>query len=257
MAKIAYDLNTDEKVNAEDLSSQYQSHKFCCITNGCFARMYGYALGSHNARFNSYNINEHISSSCIGRDLNFNPHQYVEEMFNIDEIEAFYNSKTSNSNSERDYNNDSKPVIINNKDKTSFRSLNALYAIFSNIGVNGYYNGVPINNHFACRDNYDEKKDGFTGFHVVETSFYKIIPYTSYILFNFTPYGSITRFPAHILIEFEDNKKMYAFYKKHFYNKQAHKRLVIICGTWFKDTTVEDEICRCNIYKMSQFKFID
>lgn len=266
MADSAYLLNSDgtkKLVFAKKLSAADSGKAYCCVTKKCTARMYGYSLGGHNARFNSYDINEHISSSCIGRELHFNDHLYDEDLFSLEEITADLENATVPQPRHNHTVHGKDPVNIDNRDRTALRTTGAIYSMCCHIGVDGTYNEIPINTFFACRDNYAEKSNGFTGLHVVEASFYKFIANSPIMIFNYTPYGLITNNPAHIRIVFRDVKAMYKFYRTHFADKQTHKlksgvrkRLVVIMGVW-RETDDPDCIAECDIVKLSQFKFMN
>lgn len=63
-----------------------------------------------------------------------------------------------------DHHRDGRPKNINSQGQTPIRTLGKIYAMCSSIGVEGTYNGIRINDFFACRDNYAEKSKGFTVF---------------------------------------------------------------------------------------------
>lgn len=256
---------TRVRVVAKKLVASDGGKNFCCSTLNCKARMYGYALGSNNARFNSYNINDHISAKCIGREMRFNPHNYAEELFSLENIVADLENEDNHRGNYQGYKPHSGAegsIDIDNQSKTSLRTTGGLYTMCSNIGVDGTYNGISINDFFACRDNYAEKSRGFTGLHVVEASFYKYENKTPNMIFNYTPYNVVTNEPVHLRVIFGDSKTMFKFFERHFRDNKtgkvkqgARRRLVVIMGVWHKCD--DDCIAECRITKLSQFKFIE
>lgn len=252
-----------KKVFAKNLVANDSTHDFYCATENCHARMYGYALGSPNARFNSYNINEHISSACIGRELEFNDHDYAENLFSLESFAAQYegNAKAMGS-SKTNRSTGIGPISISNRSKTAINTIGSLYAMCCKRGINGTYNDIPISSFFACRDNYEDKSKGFTGFHIVEASFYKFEKDSPYMVFNYPPYGSSKGMPAHICLIFANNKEMFKFYRSHFRDTKtmkaktdSHTRLIVVGGLW-RESSRFDCIAECNIVKQTQFRFI-
>ena len=248
-------------VYAHDLVFNDKVRSYFCKTKGCPARMYAYGLGGENARFNSFDINEHISSACIGRELDFDAHTYDEELFSLGNLAKSLQNPVASHRSTT-YRSTS-PKIITNKPVTAINTISALYAMACQRGITGTYNKIPIDSFFACRDNFAAKSKGFCGFYIVETSFYKFEAYTPYMIFNYPPFNYYSRKPVHVRLKFKDEKAMYHFYREHFYDDTTHKtkknackRLVIIAGEW-RGSLDPSCIAECDIVKASQFKFIE
>ncbi len=239
-------------------------HTFYCITENCEAGLFGYAIGGTNARFNSFCVNEHISSKCIGRDLEFDENQTSEQLFDLNMFSQNLCRVPNRSNENLNHPNqniDISPIVVKNHPVTPVNTLYGIYFVCSKRGVNGLYNDIPINDFFACRDNYDEKHNGFDGFYIVETSFYHIIPYTKSMLFF---YSSPHNDESVILrINFLSNEVMFDYYRRHFMNKEtgklhpnAHNRLIVVGGEWKRCNKDDECICECDIMNLRQLRFI-
>ncbi len=242
-----------------------EKHDYYCKCDGCSAHMYAYALGQTNARFVSYNKFEHVSISCIPVEMEFDPTAHSEELFDMDTyiMNVCGEVKHIDRGARIPTSTEHRHVHIKTKPLTAINTTNDLYLQFCHAGLEASYNGYSVNEFFACRNNYEEKSHGFTGFQLVEASFYKYHPYTQYMDFNFTPYGKITFEPVHIRLDFGDKDKAFGFYKQHFADKKTWKpkkgvytRLIVIAGVWEKLNS-SDIISICKINKLTQIKFYD
>lgn len=264
MAIEVYDLTDKQKVDAKTLPQYCKNHDFQCLTDGCEARLYSYDIGGLRARFVSYNKFDHISTACIASELEYNPHSYAQHLFDLDK---FINNLCSQHDvlNHAPVNHEMRNGIIriHNRHQTAISTLGELYSQCCVTGLGNYYNGYLIDDIFASRDNYAVKSLGFTGFHVVETSFYKYIPYTSQMDFNYTPFGLITTTPVHVRISFSSADIAYKYYCRHFMDKTTkkakagiHRNLIVIGGVW-EASNLSDCIAVCNIASQRQIKFID
>lgn len=242
-------------VYAKDLYASDRHGIYYCTTNGCRARMYAYAPESNRARFNSYDITQHISTSCIMRELEYNPHKNREDLFDLDD---FINNNCAPPvrNEHGTHTGNAGHMRIENREETPINTIYELYTQCLVTGLNNTYNGYSINDILACRDNFSFKSTGFENFHLVETTYYRYEAHSIHMYFNYPTFIPGKSQPPHVRVNFSDSDKAYRFYLRHFAGRKgSYKRLIIIGGVWRKSDN-PNYICECNIYKQSQIKFI-
>ena len=254
---------TGEVVDAR-LEPANEKHMYYCVKNKCKARMYAYALGNTNARFVSYDKNDHVSISCMCNEFDYNPNSHDEKLFDIVECAGHICGKGNESKTMSHHKRDGLHVKMENNVLTPIRTVNELYLQFCVTGLGNKYNGYLIDDYFACRDNYVVKSKGFEGFQLVETSFFKYRSYTKYMDFNFPPFNAVTRDAVvHIRLDFGDEKRAYRYYMQHFMDKTTkkpkkniHNKLIVVAGIWEKVDN-DDVVAMCKINNINQLKFYD
>lgn len=239
---------------------EVEGHTFYCATDGCSARMFPYAIGTPRARFSSFHISDHISSKCIGRELIYDPHKYVEDLFMRDSFFDF--SQANNHKSDPPFvpvHNDSA-IQIHNAPRTAVNTVLGLYTIFANKGTLAQYNCYTINDMFACIDNAREKADGFTGGVLAEGTFYRYDQTDNSLILNFP---RLYKKVGELKLHFSQNVNVKEYVMKHFRRRINtgessfdHSRLLVVAGMW-QVSQNPNIIAECKIYTLRQIAFID
>lgn len=237
------------------LVNDAKGKEYFCTTNGCNARMHTYALETPNARFSSYKRADHVSISCFKGEVQYDTFQYVENLFVRDDFFANLTRDPGTNqfgNVDRTGQGNQVQQILNGS-QGPINTLRMAYAMCCNVGIGGQYNGIPINDMLACRDNFDQKRNGFNGGYILEGSFYKYDSDEHFIDFNYPQYGALDD-NVHVKLIFKDKSSVYNFYSRHIKNRD-HTDMIIVGGIW-EPCPDEGYIAQCEIRSVGrQFYF--
>lgn len=220
--------------------------KFFCKQPGCSARMLIVSMGEDNAYFRSANIEEHEFPYCLRRDIIFHPDDYNEELFRINEfINTILSGKTA---PDIHHGHGGGGVVGGNRD-IPISTLKGFYAACLHAGIDGRYGDCNVADVLCGFDNFAECRNGFTGFKVVELTYYYAIKDECAIVFNF-PFYQGASIP-HVKVFFEndqDRLRIVSHYKK---LKRFWIDPIVIAGNW-EESSDPDFIAVCTVRKKTQ-----
>ena len=209
------------------------------------------SMGDQRAHFRSSSIDEHRYSYCLRQDIAFNPDEYDENQFHINK---FIKTILSGTTKASIHNHDNgRGGSVGTGSRICINTLKGFYAAYLHYGINGKYGDCYISDFLCGYDNYATCKRGFTGFKVVEATYFYAIKEESAIVFNFPSYDS--EHSSHIKAIFTDNGDRMSVIKHCKAIKRFWMRPILIAGDW-KTSNDESVIAECVINKRTQHAYI-
>lgn len=225
---------------------------YYCRFDGCNARMTLVSMGTDKAHFRSCSIQEHAFSYCIKDNISFHSDQYNENLFNFDTLKNHI-LKEKNINIHNSSSHSSTPSTIGNNQLRPIRTLGTFYAACLSRGINRYYGDVYINDILACSENYDENKAGFSGFKLVELTYYHKVKDELAFIFNYPTYNS--KYKTHVKVTFTDPKDFWQIFN-HFKNiSKPYLEPIVIAADWNFSNSPEYS-CEAIVRQSSQHVFM-
>ena len=250
MASIARLGHPDgQPVFAKDVFSRRPP--FFCINDGCSARMYIVSMGESRAHFRSASIDDHNYSYCLRQDITFNPDEYDETLFHINDFIKTILAGITKASIHNHNNGGGGSVGTGNR--VCINTLKGFYSAYLHYGIHGKYGDCLIGDYLCGYDNYETYKNGFTGFKVVEATYYYAIKEEKAIVFNFPSYDS--EHSSHIKVIFIDDKDRMSIVKHCKAIKRFWMRPILIAGDW-KTSSNKDIIAECVVNKRTQHAYI-
>lgn len=253
MPKMAYMKDkTGLPIKATEVGIADINKEFICCTEDCKARMSLVSGGTERAYFRSKDIKEHISSMCIKSSIVFEESKYDETRFDLNfAFESMLGIEHTNERINRGHNGNRQGCVGGNR-KLRIHTIGVLYAMCLDKGKDGAYNKISINDILADDENFDNYKEGITGYRLVEVSKYHKVKDELAFIMN---YPSLNREKiSHVKIVFEDKE---LFWKQYYKIKDSHYvEPIIIAGDWQVAPEGYDYHSQCRIRTDSQIYYV-
>lgn len=257
MPKDARIYTPDGKLVNSDIMGFDVNGPFFCANDGCDAKMH-LVCRSGSQHFACYSISDHKLPKCIRGTVTFNASNYNEQTFNMLDFQNSFLPDTNCSKHIRADKYRTASRTINNNPHPTIKQIKTLYAAFLERGLDGNYNGYGVNDYLCSYDNYDLYCNGFTGFKLVELTYYHKVKGEFAIIFNYPLFDNTHN--THVKVEFaneQDFWNIYNHYRKLHLHDIAMNPLVI-GAVWEEPLPSERNlyVAKCKIYKQTQHAYL-
>lgn len=193
-------------------------------------------------------VKNHVSTECIRSGIQFTKSKYAEYKFVFSEfMQGLMQEDETSRISKKPSSNSTIPVSKN----PPIRGLLTAYKMCVTLGADGHYNNISINDIFAGETNYKTYSAGFTGYKIVECSFYYDVHEQMSFILNYPIFNGNRRQYVKINIE---NRNLFFELRKKLIASTTHREPIVVAGEWtvsdYKDCCAE-----CLIKNKKQIAF--
>lgn len=193
-------------------------------------------------------VKNHVSTECIRGGIQFTESKYAENKFVFSNFMQglMQDSETSFANKKP-----KSTIITAVSENPPIRGLLTAYKMCVTVGTDGYYNNISINDIFAGESNYETYAAGFTGYKIVECSFYYDVHEQMSFILNYPIFNGNRRQYVKINIE---NRNLFFELRKKLMDSTTHREPIVVAGEW---TVSEHKDCcaECLIKSKKQIAF--